>query len=440
MKKILVLGAGLVSKPLVEYLLKISDYYVTLVDKIIERAEEIIGKSTNGMAMGFDANNGEELERIIKESDIVVSLLPWFLHERVAKVCIKHCKNMVTTSYVNPHIKLLEEEVKDKGILFLNEIGVDPGIDHMMAMKEINEIHKNNGKVIDFKSFGTSLPAHQSNNNPMGYKFSWSPIGFLLGSLNDGYYMKNKEVVEIKEKDLFKEYFLQSIPQEGIFEAFVNRDAIKYVDLYGIHYVENIFRGSLRHIGFCDSWQYFKMLGLLNRDICFDFRKMSPGQVLANIIKSEGKNLVGDICEYLKIPKYSITIKKLEWLGLFSDELLPLERVSVFEMFCYILERKLRYEQNEMDMIILHQEIISEYPDKSKTKKMSTLVSKGYPLGVSATSYTVSIPAAIAVKLILERKINLTGIQIPVHSQIYIPVLKELNDLNINIHERYFNI
>ncbi|HEY9062659.1 MAG TPA: saccharopine dehydrogenase C-terminal domain-containing protein [Pseudobacteroides sp.] len=440
MKKILVLGAGLVARPLVRYLLNHKEFSVILADKVLTKTEKIIEKHPNGTALELDVDNTSELAKLVQKCDVVVSLLPWMMHEKVARVCIEYNKNLVTTSYVKPGLRALESEVKKRGLLFLKEIGVDPGVDHMIAMKAIDKIHSDNGKVVSFYSYGTSLPAYESNNNPIGYKFSWSPIGFLLVALNDGRYMENNQIIDISEKNLFEEYFLKSIPGVGFFEAFVNRDATHYIDLYGIHSAESIFRGSLRHIGFCETWHYFKKLGLLDREICFDFKTNSPRQVLAKLIKSDGKNLLRDISCFLNIPEYSLTIKKLEWLGLISDELLPLGNTSVFEMFGHVLQNHLNYEEDEKDMLILHQEIIAEYPGKTRQKILSTLVSKGDPFGDSATAYTVSLPAAIAVKLILEKKIGLTGIQIPIHPQIYEPVLEELNRLNINVVERYVDI
>lgn len=436
MKKILVLGAGFVANPLVKYLLKQPDTHVTVTDLIIHKAQELVKHSQRGTAKQLDVGNEEMLKKLILETDIVISLLPWIHHINVAKICLELRKNMVTTSYVKPEMKSLDTEVKEKGLLFLNEVGVDPGIDHMAAMKIIDTIKNTGGKITSFYSYCGGLPALVNNNNPLGYKFSWSPEGMMLAATNDGRYLNNGDIIEIPGDKLFEHYWLIDIlPGAGTFEAYVNRDALPYIELYNIDTVESMYRGTLRNIGHCESWNGFKQLGLFNRNLQFDFQKVTPRHVLANLVNSNGDNLLNNVADFLDIKNYSIIIKKLEWLGLFSDRKLPLEKASVFDMFAHILQQKLIYQENEVDLLVQHHEFIAIYPDSKKQKTTATLICEGIPGKDSAMARTVGLPAAIATKLILENKINLKGVNIPIFPEIYKPVLEELERMGIKFQE-----
>ena len=333
-------------------------------------------------------------------------------------------------------MQALDAAAKEKGLVFLNEIGVDPGIDHMAAMKTIDEIKAAGGEVTTFHSYCGGLPAMENNNNPLGYKFSWSPEGALLAAENDGRYLEDGKVIDVPGCELFEHYWLTDIPGSGVFEAYVNRDALPYLKLYDIPNAKNIYRGTLRNIGYCETWDFFKKLGLMNRKMKFDMQETSLCQVIANMIHSDGKNLQADVAAYLKIPKYALTLKKLEWLGLFSNVHLDLGTVSVFEMFAHILKNKLTYNDGEVDLLLQHHEFEARYPDGREEKIMSTLVDTGTPGGDSSMSKTVGLPAAISARLIAQGKIDVKGVCIPVHSQIYKPVLAELAALNIKFVER----
>ncbi|HHJ53185.1 MAG TPA: saccharopine dehydrogenase, partial [Caldithrix abyssi] len=332
MKQVLVLGAGFVARPLVRYLLDQPDVKVKIATRTVQKAEKLLEGHPKGEAEALNVDNQEQLERNIKESDIVISLLPWIHHLKVAKTCLKLGKNMVTTSYVKPEMKALDEEVRAKGLIFLNEIGVDPGIDHMAAMRIIDEVRQAGGTIESFYSYCGGLPALESNNNPLGYKFSWSPVGVMLAALSEGRYLKDGQEVRVPSEQLFEHYWLVDVPGAGTFEAYVNRDAFPYIELYGIEGVKSMYRGTLRNISHCESWNYFKKLGLFDREKEFDFRKVSPRRMLAKLINTSGQDIVKEIAAYLQIPEYSITIKKMEWLGLLSDELLPLETGTAFDL------------------------------------------------------------------------------------------------------------
>ncbi len=436
MKQILVLGAGLVARPLVRYLLIQDNITVVLADQLQSRAEALIEGHPSGRAMALDVRDTAQLNDAVSKADIVVSLLPWMFHPGIARLCLEHKKHLVTASYVKEEMQALDAAAKERGLIFLNEVGVDPGVDHMAAMKTINAIKAAGGEVTTFYSYCGGLPAMANNNNPLGYKFSWSPEGALLAAGNDGRYLDNGEVVDVPGCELFEHYWLTDIPGSGVFEAYVNRDSLPYLNLYNIPTAKNIYRGTLRNIGYCETWHFLKKLGLMNRKMKFDMQEVTPSQVLANIVQSDGKDVKGDVAAYLNIPKYSLTLKKLEWLGMFSNEPLDLGTVSVFDMFAHILKEKLVYQDGEVDLLLQHHEFVADYPDGRQEKIMSTLVDTGTPGGDSSMSKTVGLPAAISARLIAEDKIDLRGVCIPVHSQIYEPVLAELEALNIKFVER----
>ncbi len=437
MKNVLVLGAGFVARPLVRYLLEKTELQLVVADIRVAQAEKLIAGHPRGRAVKLDVNDEQALNALISEADIVVSLLPWIFHIKVAKACLQLNKHLVTASYVKPEMKALDEEAKKRNLLFLNEIGVDPGIDHMAAMKIINDVKNRGGKIVSFYSYCGGLPSFQSNNNPFGYKFSWSPVGVMLAALSDGQYLKDGKIVKVPSEQLFQHYWLKDIPGAGTFEAYVNRDALPYMELYDIKDAKTMYRGTLRNISHCESWDYFKKLGLFNRDVKYDFDRFTVKQVLAQAIQSQGKNLPKETAEFLNIPEHSVTIKKLEWLGMFSDIKLSLGQASVFDMFAHLMEKKLVYEEGETDMLVQHHEFIAEYANGNREQITATMVDTGIPYGDTSMARTVSLPVAIATRLIAEGKIQLSGVHIPVLPEIYNPVLEELESLNIKFTERH---
>ena len=436
MKQVLVLGAGLVARPLVRYLLEEPEFQITVATRTVSKAEALIDGHERGVAVALDVKDDAALRAQIGGADIVISLLPWIHHLTVAHLCIELEKHLVTTSYVKPEMQALDAAAKEKGLLFLNEIGVDPGIDHMAAMRIINGVKASGGRIRSFYSYCGGLPALENNNNPFGYKFSWSPVGVMLAAKNNGRYLRDGKTMDVAPEQLFEHYWLLDVPGAGTFEAYVNRDALPYLEVYGIQDAESMYRGTLRNIGHCESWNYFKHMGLLDQERTFDFRQTSPRQVIAALVDSNGDDLVGDIASFLGIPRHSVTIKKLDWLGLLSEEKLPLEEGSVFDMFAHVLEHRLVYGEGEVDLLVQHHEFLAAWPDGKQEKITSTMVDTGIPNGDSSMARTVSLPAAIATKMILQGKIDLTGVHIPVLPAIYEPVLDELETMGIALVER----
>jgi saccharopine dehydrogenase-like NADP-dependent oxidoreductase len=436
MKNVLVLGAGLVARPLVRYLLDQPDVRLTIATRTVSKAEQMLEGHPRGVAQTINVENEDELKDAIGRCDLAISLLPWIHHMKVAKLCLALSKHMVTTSYVKPEMQALDAEAKAKGLIFLNEIGVDPGIDHMAAMRVINGVKARGGTITSFYSYCGGLPALRSNTNPLGYKFSWSPVGVMLAAMNNGRYLRDGGIVEVPGSQLFEHYWLLDVPGAGTFEAYVNRDALPYVELYDVAGTKSMYRGTLRNISHCESWNYFKKLGLFSQDRMFDFTALAPKDVMAALVNSDGLDVIADTAAFLSIAPYAIALKKLEWLGLFSEEKLPLGTASVFDMFAHILLEKLVFAEGEVDLLVQHHEFIAEYPDGAREKITSTMVDEGIPNGDSSMARTVSLPAAIATRMILEGRINLSGVVIPVVPEIYEPVLQELENMNIALVER----
>lgn len=435
MKNVLVLGAGMVARPLVRYLLEKPEISLTIASRTVSKAEKLIGNHPKGKAYALNVQDAKALKSFIQKSDLVISLLPWVHHMKVANLCLELKKHLVTTSYVKPEMQALHEKAKANGLVFLNEIGVDPGIDHMAAMRVINGVREKGGKVVSFFSYCGGLPALSANTNPLGYKFSWSPSGVMLAANNDGRYLKNGKTIEVAGKKLFEHYWLLDVPGAGTYEAYINRDALPYIDLYGLQGIKSMYRGTLRNVGHCESWNYFKQIGLLDQNKNYDFDKITLVDVMADLTNSKPENIEAGIAAFLKVPEHSITIKKLKWMGLLDKTKLNIGNVSVFDMFAHILQEKLTFAEEEVDLLLQHHEFTAEYPDGKKEFITSTMVDEGIPGGDSSMARTVSLPAAIATYLILTGKITKPGVSIPVVPEIYNPVLDELKTMDIQLKE-----
>jgi saccharopine dehydrogenase-like NADP-dependent oxidoreductase len=434
MKNILVLGAGHVARPLVRYLLEQPDFCVKLATRTVSKAEKIIEDHPRGEAESLNITNIERLRTLIEQNDLVVSLLPPPHHPKIAELCVGLRKPMVTTSYVSKEMKQLDKRAKRASILLLNELGLDPGIDHMSAIRIIHKIQNKGGKITSFCSLCGALPAPEANTNPFGYKFSWAPRGLILDSKNPARYLKDGREVYIPGEELFENYSLRYIEGLGYFEAYPNRDSIPYIEKYGISGTKTMYRGTLRYIGWCETMKRMVDLGLLN-DEKKNLEGLSYKEFFRGVINSRSENIKEDLASYLHIDKYSTVMKRIEWLGILSDEPLPLKWGSELDIMAVRLLEKLKYEADERDMDVMQHEFIVEYKDR-KEKITSTLIDYGIPGGDTSIARTVGLPAAIGARLILEGKINLTGVQIPVSSVIYEPILNELEKQGITFREK----
>ncbi len=434
MKKVLVLGAGLVSRPLVHYLLN-RKYQVKVASRTVSKAEALVKGFANGTAKALNVTDAASLDRLVAECDLAISLVPYTYHVQIAELCLKHKKHLVTTSYVSKAMQALDKQAKDKDLLLLNEIGLDPGIDHMSAMRIIHDVERHKGKVISFRSYCGGLPALVSNNSPFGYKFSWSPRGVVMAGKNSGQFLEDNKVIFIPSEDLFKNYTIINIEGFGSLEAYTNRNALPYKDIYGLKDAATIFRGTLRNIGWCYTMKKARELGLFDDTERADLTGLTYRELTQRLIGMQGSSdIIGDTAAFLGVEKHATVMKKFEWLGLFTDAPLP-EENNVMDVFGALLQKKLAMEKDDLDLIVLYHEFYAQYGDR-REHITSLLVDTGTPKGDSAMSRTVSLPAAIAAAMILEGKIKISGVHIPVQPEIYTPVLDELEAMGLKFQEK----
>jgi saccharopine dehydrogenase-like NADP-dependent oxidoreductase len=436
MKKILILGAGMVSKPIVVYLLE-RGYGVTLGDLELLKAQAIISNRPNGKAIHFDVKDEQSLDRLVEDHDITVSLLPWMFHPTVARYCLKHKKNMVTSSYVKPEMQALDAQVREAGLLFLNETGLDPGIDHMSAMRIIDHIHGKGGKVEEFYSFCGALVAPEVEKNPFNYKFTWAPKGVVMAGNNDGKYIKDGRVVEVATENLFKNPIKLHCCGVGDLEVYPNRDSLPYVDLYGIPEAKTLLRGTFRYTKWCEVIDAFKRIGLLSYEK-FNMQNLTHADMLAKLIGlSNSLDIKQKTAEFLGIDTNSNPIEALDWLGLFSNS--PINRAddSPFEVVSDVMIAKMMIQENERDMVVMQHTFVASYPNGSKEVIRSRMLDFGTLKTDTSIARTVALPAAVAVEMILENKIKAKGVHIPVIPEIYNPILDTLETLNIKMEEEF---
>jgi saccharopine dehydrogenase (NADP+, L-glutamate forming) len=435
MKKVLILGAGLVVKPIVEYLLK-NNFGLMVASPMKDRADEMINGNPLGLSLDWSMDDPAMLDKLIAEYDIAVSLLPYKYHSDVAKVCLKLGKSLVTTSYIQPEMKDLDESARKTGLLFLNEIGLDPGIDHMTAMKIIDHIHNKGGRVEEFYSLCGALPASEFADNPLRYKFSWSPKGVILASRNSALYLKKGRKIYVEPSDLFKDRFIFSFPGIGDLDVYPNRDSISYIDIYGISETKTMYRGTFRYNGWCEALDAMKHLRMLD-DSVKDYQGISYAGFLAERSGLETSDLKKNLAEKLKVSLNSAIIESLDFLGFFSDEQLHYLETTPFDITSDRMIKKMMLSANERDMVVLQHIVLASYPDGTREVIKSSMLDFGSPSTNTSIARTVALPAAIAVKMILEKKIDLKGVLRPVLPEIYNPVLDELKTLGIEMKEEY---
>jgi saccharopine dehydrogenase-like NADP-dependent oxidoreductase len=432
MKRVLVLGAGLVSRPLVNYLTDQPDLEVTLASRTVSKAEALVAGRERGAAVALNVKDEAALDTLIGEHDLAVSLLPATEHVKVAKLCLKHGKHMSTTSYISPEMKALSGEAEAAGLTFLNECGVDPGIDHMSAMRIIHQAESEGSKVISFRSYCGGLPAPEANTNPIGYKFSWAPRGVLVAATNPGRYLQAGEVVQVPGDELFASPEIVKVPGAGEFEGYPNRDSLPYREMYGLDDVRTMFRGTLRNLGHCESWYHWVKLGLFDQKTR-DLSGLTYRQWIEGV--AGGSPAPQALATKRGIPVDHPAVTKLAWLGLFEDAALPMKEGGHVDVMAARMLERCPFGPEERDLIVLQHEFGIE-TSAGLRKVYSTLIDYGIPGGDSAMARTVSLPVAIATRLILQGGITERGVIAPVRPDVYNPILDELARLDIRCEER----
>ena len=428
MKTITIIGAGLMVKPMVDYFLEKNDYRVTLMDRILEKAEKIKAGRPECTALEWSNNNTEQLDNVVKDSDIVISMVPKPVHIIIARACLKFKKNMITAAYEVPELMALKDEVEKQGILILNELGEVPGMDHFGTQLLLEEIKKDGGRVLSLNSYGSGIPAFESNNNPMGYKFSWDPRTVFVAAQTAAAYLVNGMKKTIPGNKLFENFHFVDIDGLGTFETYPNKNVEKYVKPFGLDDKVSFYRGLLRYSGYCNNMRYLEALGLFKNETKNKLQNKTFRQFTAELANSDtADNLEQSIADYLKLDINSDIIHRIKWLGLLEDKQIPMNEGSNLDVLLNLMLDKMKYSDGEMDMIILHIEIIAEFKNGRKEKRIATMVVKGDPCGETAMSRAVALPTAISAGLIVEGKIKATGLKMPPNlPQLYKPALEEL--------------
>lgn len=433
--RVLILGAGLVTRPIVRFFLDCEDVRLTVATLIPEDAEKLIDGHPRGAARGVDVSDAASLQPLIGDADLVISLVPFAFHAGVARVAIDHRIPLVTTSYVSPEMRALDGDAQQAGVLLLNEVGLDPGLDHMAAVCMIEEVRRAGGTVEEFHSCCGGLPSPEAADNPWRYKFSWSPRGALLASRLDARYLENGEVEEVPGPELFGRYWPLEIEGLGSFEVYPNRDSLSYIERYRLEGVKDMLRGTIRYPGWCDTMKVVADLGLLEIE-----ERDWPGDTsLADLIAS--RLPAGDgpvdarLASWLGKPANDPILSRFRWAGLFEET--PIERGSAapLDLLAACFQARMVYAPGERDMVIQRHRVTSRLPDGGSEHWLSEMVAYGEPGGDSATSRTVSLPAAQAARLVLDGVLTMKGVRIPNRIEIAKPILERLEPMGISFRE-----
>jgi len=439
MKKILVIGAGRSSGSLITYLLKnasSNNWFVTVTDMNLELASEKVKGFSNCEAKTFDVNNDAQRKAIIEAHDIVVSMLPASMHGSVAKDCVNLSKHLFTASYVSAEMKDLDKEAKQKGVLLMNEIGLDPGIDHASAMKIIHELQAKGANITSFRSYCGGLVAPESNDNPWGYKFSWNPRNVVVAGQSAAQYISDGKLKFIPPSRIFTQIDSISVEKYGSFDAYANRDSISYQEPYGLKNIKTLLRGTLRMPGYCEAWNVFVRLGLTDDTYkIHNADKLTYTQLLDSVLPPS-KGTIKDRLKEFMGKEYNPAIEeKLNYLELFNDKKIKLKEASPAQLLQDLLEEKWKLKQGDKDMIVMQH--LFDYELNGKTHQLtSSLVVLGDDEHHTAMAKTVGLPLAITLKNFLDGKFKLSGVQIPIVKEVYSPLLEELEGLGIKFDEK----
>jgi len=442
MRNILIIGAGKSTSYIVKYLVDKStkeNLFITIGDIDIDNAKKLSTDSNKTKAIKFDILNEKTSSEYISKSDIVISMLPSRYHMCVAKQCLIYKKSLLTASYISNEMYELDSQVKKAGIIFMNEIGVDPGIDHMSAMKIIDQIKNEGNELFMFKSYTGGLIAPESDNNLWNYKFTWNSRNVVLaGQGGDAKYIEESKLKQISYKNLFKNTEPLEIERYGKFEAYANRDSLKYRSIYNLDDIDTLFRGTIRRAGFSKAWDVFVTLGMTDDSyIIKDLNKMSNRDYIDYFLSSNAnESTESKIKNKLGLNEKSVIWNKLLELDIFDDKVkIPLNNATPAQVLEHILLQKWQLEKDDKDMVVMYHKF--GYKKNNKLYQIdSTMVSIGEDQTYTAMAKTVGLPLAIATLAILNNLIKSTGVQLPVSREIYLPILKELEEYKISFKEK----
>ena len=426
---------------LIRYLLAHSEaekWHIKIVDQNISLVQKKINGHPNAEALSFNALDSKERKPAIAHADLVISMLPAIYHVEVAKDCIEVRTDLITPSYISAEMRALNEEAREAGIVIMNEIGVDPGIDHMSAMKVIDHIKAIGGNLTSFKSFCGGLLAPESDNNPWHYKFTWNPRNVIVaGQGPAACYMDNNEYKYIPYSQLFKKLDRFEIPPYGKFDGYANRNSLIYASTYGIEGIPTIYRGTLRRPNYCQGWDVFIQLGMTDDSYAMtNSETLTPRSFLNAFLPYELHTPVEDKFKKVLGEENAHLFEQFESMGIFDDSFTyGIENASPAKLLQQLLEPKWKLEPGDKDMLVMYHEF--EYQINNEQKKItSSLVNLGVDEVYTAMSNTVGLPVAIAAKLILAGEIQEKGVTLPVNKKVYVPILKELETFGIIFEEK----
>lgn len=434
-KKIFIIGAGRSASSLIKYLIDLSvknNFKLTVGDKDVSLVKDKIDGHKCASAIRFDVLNDDQRILEIKNADIVVSMLPANLHFIVAQDCLKYKKNLVTASYVSKDIQSLNDQAQKQGVILLNEIGLDPGIDHMSAMKVIDDIKDRGGIIKSFKSFCGGLIAPDYDTNPWNYKFTWNPRNVVLAGQGTAQYIDSGKYKFIPYGQLFKRINTVNVLNYGQFEAYANRDSLSYREVYKLNDIPTLFRGTLRKPGYCEAWDLFVQMGMTDDSYEMDVSGMNYSDFFNSFIDVRNRDIKSYLKSHFRVS--DDVISKVEWLGFFNQINLGLEKGTPAQILEKILESKWLLKKDDKDMIVMQHQFIYDI-DGEEHELHSSFVLLGEDQTYTGMSKTVGLPVGIATKLILNGVIKSTGVRVPVSKDIYKPVLEELEQYGIRFIE-----
>lgn len=441
MRKILIIGAGRSASSLIKYLLDKSEsenLELTICDLSVELAQQKTNNHPRAKAMALDIKNTEARENAIQNADLVISMLPAFMHIEVAKDCIRFKKHMVTASYISPEMQALDEQVKANNLVFMNEVGLDPGIDHMSAMKVIDEIREKGGKMLLFESFCGGLVAPESDNNLWNYKFTWNPRNVVLaGQGGAAQFIQEGRYKYIPYHKLFRRTEFFDIEGYGRFEGYANRDSLKYRSIYGLDDILTLYRGTIRRVGFSRAWNMFVQLGMTDDSYVMENSEtMSYRDFINSFLPFSLTDSVELKTRYqLGIEQDDIQWDKLEELDIFNpNKIVGLKNATPAQILEKILTDSWKLAPEDKDMIVMYHKFGYELGGEKKQID-SKMVTIGEDQTYTAMARTVGLPVAMAALRILNGQIITPGVQLPIKKEVYEPILEELKQYGIEFKE-----
>ncbi|MGK0412911.1 MAG: saccharopine dehydrogenase-like NADP-dependent oxidoreductase [Polaribacter sp.] len=442
MKNILIIGSGKSSSSLIKYLLDSSDeenLRLTIADISTANAEKLINKHPNAKSIILDVFDKKQREKLIQKSDIVISMLPARFHIEVAKDCITFGKHMVTASYISGEMKALDKAAKAKGLVMMNEIGLDPGLDHMSAMKILDRIKERSAKMLLFESFCGGLVAPESDTNLWNYKFTWNPRNVVLaGQGGAAMFIQENTYKYIPYNKLFRRTEFLEISGGGKFEAYANRDSLKYRSVYGLDNIPTMYRGTIRKVGFSRAWNIFVQLGMTDDSYTIEDSENMSYRDFVNLFLaySPSDSVELKLRSYLKIDQDDVMWDKLLELDIFNPKKkIALKNATPAQMLQKILQDSWTLQEDDKDMIVM-QHLFGYELNGKKEQIESSLIVLGENQTYTAMAKTVGLPVGIAALKILKGEIKTPGVQIPITKEVYEPILKELENYGIKFTEK----